>query len=352
MRRKNKVKEALFGYVGFFILIAVTVTAAVMIYEVVRNSFADDKRAISLIMLAVCLCVSLFCTTVDFIRRRFTVDTAVEDILYATEQITSGNFKVRLVPRHAYNKYDNFDLIMENFNQMAEELSKNEILKTDFISNVSHEIKTPLAIIQNYVTALQNEKLSKEERESYIKILVQASSRLTDLVMNILKLNKLENQKIVPEMQILRLDEMLAQTVFAFEEIIESKNIVIDCDIDEVSITSSFAYLEIVWNNIMSNAIKFTQNGGKISIGLKDVDGKAVVKFADTGIGMSEETGKHIFDKFYQGDTSHSKEGNGLGLALVKNVIDVLGGTISVESEVGKGTVFTVTLNGVANGKK
>lgn len=352
MKKRGKLKRALSGYFAFFSVIAVTVTATVMIYDVVRDAYADDTAAISAIMLIVCLGVSLFCTTIDAVRRSFTVDRSVEEILEATERMTSGDFNVRLTPRHAFNKYDDFDCIMENLNQMAAELSKNEILKTDFISNVSHEIKTPLAVIQNYAVALQNEKLSKEERSEYVKTLVRASARLTDLVMNILKLNKLENQKIVAETQVVRLDEMLAQTVFAFDEPLESKGIILDCDLEEISVTTSPSYLEIVWNNLLSNAIKFTPSGGKIFIRLSKSDGNAIVKVKDTGIGMNEETGKRIFDKFYQGDTSHAKEGNGLGLALVKKVIDVLGGKISVESELNKGTTFTVTIGGVVDGKR
>lgn len=346
MKRKNNLKTALLGYVLFFCTIAFTVSITVLIYEAVRSSFDGKKSIVALVMLVVCVGVSLLCTTIDAIRRKVTVDGTVNEILDATEQITSGNFKVRLVPRHSYNNYDDLDLIMENLNQMAEELSKNEILKSDFISNVSHEIKTPLAVIQNYATAIQNDKISDQEKKAYAKTLVGASKRLSDLVMNILKLNKLENQKIVDEEIDVRLDEMIAQTIFGFEDAIDAKNITLDCDIDEVSVKSSPSYLEIVWNNLLSNAVKFTPDGGSINISVKRINGKAVVKFVDTGIGMTEETGKRIFDKFYQGDTSHAKEGNGLGLALVKRVIDVLGGKISVESQLGKGTSFTVTLNG------
>lgn len=346
MKRGNKFGNALFGYVAFFIVVAFTVTAAILIYDSLRRALGEDTGVIAVVMLVVCIGVSFICTTLDALRRRLTSERAVEEILEATEQMASGNFKVRLRPRHSFARYDDLDLIMENVNQMAEELSKNEVLKTDFISNVSHEIKTPLAVIQNYATALQNEKLSKEERKTYVETLVGASVRLTALVMNILKLNKLENQRLTPEFETVRIDEQLAQAVFAVEELLDEKHIELDCDIVETEVKSSPSYLELVWNNLISNAVKFTHDGGKIFISVKKINGKAVVKIADTGIGMSEETGRHIFDKFYQGDTSRAKEGNGLGLALVKRVIDVLGGEIKVESELGKGSEFTVTLCG------
>lgn len=347
MKKNKNVKTAILSYVGFFVIIATTVTAAVILYDFVKRAYPNDATTVAVIMLVVCLGLSLICSAIDALRRKRTVDASVEQILNATEQITAGNFNVFLAPRHSYKNYDDFDLIKENVNLMAKELSKNEVLKTDFISNVSHEIKTPLAIIQNYATALQNEKLSPDERKAYVKTLVQASTRLNDLVINVLKLNKLENQTFAAETQAVRLDETLAQAIFGFEDLIESKNLVLDCDVEEITLTSSQALLETVWNNLLSNAIKFTPQGGKISVSLKKNGDNAVVKIADTGIGMNAETGKRIFDKFYQGDASRAKEGNGLGLALVKKIIDVLGGEISVESELGKGTIFTVSIGDV-----
>lgn len=342
--KKKHVKRVLLGYISFFLTIALTVTAVVLIHERVRTNYANSKTKIALIMLAVCFTLSLICSLIDALRRKLTTDRAVEQILEATEKITTGNFKIILTPRHSYSNYDDLDVIMDNLNKMARELSKNEVLKTDFISNVSHEIKTPLAIIQNYSTALQNENLTPEQRSEYIKVLNEASLRLNDLVLNVLKLNKLENQNLSPEKTVVRLEELLTLSVFNFEEAIEKKNLTLECDFDEVSITTSPSYLEIVWNNLLSNAVKFSNENGTIKISLKKENGEAIVKFSDNGCGMNSETGKRIFDKFYQGDTSHAKEGNGLGLALVKKVIALLGGKIKVESKLGKGTTFTVVL--------
>ena len=226
---------------------------------------------------------------------------------------------------------------------MASDLSKSEILKSDFISNVSHEIKTPVAVIKNYSVLLEKEN-DPEKRAQYRRELVRASNRLSNLVGNILKLNKLENQELIVEKKAFRLDGALEEAIVAFESQIEKKELEIECDLEEISIVSSESHLEIVWNNLISNAIKFTEKGGKVGVSCKWVDGMATVEISDTGCGIDSETGKHIFDKFYQGDTSHSGEGNGLGLALVKKVIDTLGGEISVKSELGKGTTFTVRL--------
>lgn len=331
------------GALFFFLTIALTVTVAVMLYGYVDEKSGGDRATISLVMFLVIIFLSLLCTVIDIFRRRFMVDTPVERILDATEKIAAGDFSVRLPIRHAYGKYDEYDYVMENLNVMAAELEKSNILKTDFISNVSHELKTPLTVIKNYALLLQTET-DEETRKNYAKALAEGADRLSALVSNILKLSKLENEKILPEMQEFRLDESLAECILGFEDRIETKGLEIVADLDEISVFSSKNYLEIVWNNLLSNAVKFTNDGGRVEIKLKKAAGDIVVSVTDTGCGIDAATGEKIFEKFYQGDTSHAQEGNGLGLALVKRVIDVLGGEISVKSELGLGTTFTVSL--------
>lgn len=348
-KRVNKTSVVL-GIIGFFLLVACITTVAIMTFAAVSDSYGEDRTAIALIMFAVVAVMSAFCTVVDYLRRRFTVDKPVNEILQATDEIAQGNFDVRLSPRHTYNHYDEYDYVMENLNKMSAELAKSEVLRTDFVSNVSHELKTPLAIIRNYAVELKRSDLSKDKREEYADTLSSTALRLSNLVSNILSLNKLENQQITSQKELVRLDELLAVSVLGFEDAIDGKNIDLQCDFDETSIETLPNYLEIVFNNLMSNAVKFTPNGGRIMVSLKCENGVAKVSVKDSGCGISTDTGKRIFDKFYQGDTSHASEGNGLGLALVKKVIDVLGGEISVESEVGKGSTFTVVLKGAVSG--
>ena len=270
------------------------------------------------------------------------------EILEVTKLMTRGNFKVSLKTKHTYNDYDAYDMIKEDLNKMAKELSKSEMLKNDFIANVSHEIKTPLAVINSYAKVLSDSSISEDERKKYLHNLQLSCNKLNTLVTNILKLNKLENQKLLPEFTSFNLSELLSDQILQFEELLEKKNIELVCDIeDDLVINSEKNYLEIVFNNLMSNAIKFSHNSGIINISLKKQDDKYTIIFKDNGCGMDSETGKHIFDKFYQADTSHSKEGNGLGLALVKKVIDIIGGKISVESEIGVGTTFTIVIKEV-----
>ncbi len=340
MKNSRKHFKQFLGYLLFFLLVTFVVTAAFITYVLVSD---ENNKVISFVMIITILLVSTLLTICDIIRRKIMIDKPLNEILSATEKIASGDFSVRLKPSHSYDKFDEFDLIKDNLNAMTMELEKTEVLKTDFISNVSHEIKTPVSIIKSYASLLENES-DPEKRAEYRHQISLASARLSELVSNILQLNKLENQALHLEYTMVRLDDMITDAIINFERLIDEKELVLECDFDEVVVSTSKSHLEIVWNNLISNAIKFTDKGGKIHASVKWVDGEAIVQISDTGCGIDAETGKRIFDKFYQGDTSHAGEGNGLGLALVKKVIDVLGGEISVSSELGKGTTFTVKL--------
>ncbi len=333
------------GYLIFFITVFFAVTVAIAIYVEAINTFPNSKGKVALIMLLTIAFISLTCTVIDVFRRKLMVERPTERILNATRQMAQGDYTVKLEIKHPYGHYDEYDLIFDNLNKLGDELSKTEVLSKDFLSNVSHELKTPLAVIQSYATALNNPRLSAEDRSQYSAVLVETSKKLTALVTNVLKLNKLENQKSVPKSELIDLEDMLANCIIGYEGAFLQKEIEVFCDFDKVNVVSDVDLLEIVWNNLLSNAVKFTDNGGKIHVLLKKERGYALVTIKDTGCGIPSATGQRIFDKFYQGDGSHSEEGNGLGLALVKKVIDILGGKISVESQVGVGTSFTVRLS-------
>jgi signal transduction histidine kinase len=280
----------------------------------------------------------------DYIRRKIMVDRPTKAITEATEEIMSGDFSVRIQPMQS-SGMEGFNQIATAINQMAEELGSVETLRTDFIANVSHEMKTPLAVMQNYGTLLQSPDLSEEKRMEYAKGVTDASRRLSEMMTNILKLNRLENQKIFPETNEFDLGEQLCECLLQFENVWEKKNIEIDTDIaEDIKVEADAELLSLVWNNLFSNAFKFTEEGGSVSLQLTASEHHAIIKVKDTGCGMTAEVGAHIFEKFYQGDTSHSVQGNGLGLALVKKVIDILQGEIGVESVVGVGTTFTVKI--------
>ena len=283
----------------------------------------------------------------DFIRRRIMVDKPVKMISDTAEKIMNGDFSARVKLMRG-SGMEGFNQISESINAMAEELSGVETLRTDFIANVSHEMKTPLAVMLNYGTLLPSSNLPEEKRIEYAKAITDASRRLADMMTNILKLGRLENQQIYPNLTTFDLGEQLCESLLQYESTWERKNIEIETDIAEgVLISADAELLSLVWNNLFSNAFKFTESGGRVTLALA-VDGKyATVKVTDTGCGMSAEVGAHIFEKFYQGDTSHATQGNGLGLPLVKRVVDITQGEISVESAVGVGTTFTVKIRRV-----
>ena len=347
MRTKLNKKSG-FSYIGaliFFVTIALVIQTALVVYEYIRER-TDDLGLVALLMLGMIVILSGLCTVADVIRRKIMVDRPVAKILSATERIACGDFSARVDIEHTYDKYDEFDLISEDLNSMAEALSKSEMLKSDFISNVSHELKTPLAVIDSYSKKLSDKDIDEECRIKYVGTIRSATAKLSKLVTNILLLNKLENQHLRPEFKRVDLCSLLSDSVLVFESLIEEREITLECDIDTLYINSSSDYLEIVFNNLISNAIKFTEAGGRVTVRLYPIGDGAAVEISDTGCGISEDVGKHIFDKFYQGDSSHSSEGNGLGLAMVKKVIDILGGEIKVESQIGVGSKFTIILRG------
>ena len=278
-------------------------------------------------------------------RMKAAYDTPLQRISAATKQVAAGDFTVRIEPIHDEGKEDYLDLMIHDLNAMIAELGSIETLKTDFISNVSHEIKTPISVIQNYARLLQSDGLTEETRQEYSAAISGAASRLSTLITNILKLNRLENQQIGLTGSSFDLSANLTECLLGFETVWEEKQIEIEPEIEDgVMIRSDPELLSIVWNNLLSNAFKFTEPGGTVGVSLKQEAGTAVVSVSDNGCGISPDEARHIFDKFYQGDTSRASQGNGLGLALVRRIIEMTGGEISMESGPGKGSVFTVKL--------
>lgn len=352
--KDRQIRQVLFSlrrFFTFFVIICFVITCCMLLFlgrlesAIGKDLLNANIEQAAKYTFANILLLSFLCTVVDEVRRRFTVERPVRRIIQAAAKIMKGDFSVRIQPIHSADSMDGFDTIIDYFNQMARELSGIETLRTDFIANVSHELKTPLAVIQNYGTLLQQPELPEEKRIEYAKQVSDAARRLADLISNILKLNKLENQQIFPLQKRYDLGEQLCECLLRFERLWEEKNLDLNTELEEdVYVETDAELLTLIWNNLFSNAIKFTDTGGRISLELKTEGDYAVVRISDTGCGISPEVGRHMFEKFYQGDTSHATQGNGLGLALVKRVAEIVGCDISVESEVGTGTTFTVKL--------
>lgn len=348
MKWNHPVRRSLFSFRSYFVVFlgsAFIVTCSILLFTAPVNvTDMPELRMRAAATFGNIVFLSLALTMLNSLWQRWIIGRPVKRILKATEQIAAGDFSVRIAPSHVFGSTNELDAIIENFNLMAQELSGVETLRTDFISSVSHELKTPLAVIQNYAAMLKSPTLSEEERLLYAQQIFDATKRLSELITNILKLNKLENQQIFMERSAYLLGEQLCDCLLGFEELWEQKKLEIETDLPDVTIHADAELLRLVWNNLFSNAIKFTPDGGKITVTLEDQSAYVQVQIRDTGCGMSTDTGRHIFEKFYQGDASHATLGNGLGLALVKRVIDITGGEISVDSALGKGSTFTVRL--------
>lgn len=265
----------------------------------------------------------------------------IEELRYSLKQVANGDFTVRIDSKTRLTPISEMNA---DFNSMVKELSGIETLRTDFVANVSHEFKTPLSAIEGYATLLQNTKITEERRREYVEKIISNTHALSTLTGNILKLSKLENQDCVTDKVHYSLDEQLRLVMLNLESEWTVKNIELDIDLQNVVYYGNEGLLYLVWYNLISNAIKFSENSGKIEIRLIADDEKATVAIKDHGCGIGIEERKHIFDKFYQADGAHSSEGNGLGLALVKRIVTLCKGEISVISQKAKGSTFTVEL--------
>ena len=273
----------------------------------------------------------------------------LNEMIHAIKRISKGDFKVHI--QETFHERSDFGILQRSFNHMASDLDGIEMFRNDFINNFSHEFKTPIVSIQGFAHQLKAGGLSPEEEREYIRIIADESDRLAKMSTNILLLSKLENQAIVTDKTEFWLDEQLRTCLVLLEKQWGAKDIELNLELDAVKYYFNENMLSQVWLNLFGNAIKFTPRGGTVSCRLTTDDKAVTVAISDTGIGMSQETKRHIFDKFYQGDTSHTGDGNGIGLNIVSRILYLCGGSVSVESEIGSGSVFTVTLPVVTNEK-
>lgn len=261
-------------------------------------------------------------------------------LMNAVDRIADGDYSVRLDIRSP----EEFRKLSDKFNHMAMELGNAELLHSDFINNFSHEFKTPIVSIRGFARALKWEDLSDAERNEYLDIIIEESDRLSELSSSVLNLSKIEQQTSLTDLKLLNLSEQLRLGIALLDGRLNSKNLNISFDAEEIFIKGNEEMLKQVWINLLDNAIKFSPDGGLISIQLSRSEKAVTVSVSDQGIGMSAETMQHAFDKFYQGDLSHTTKGNGIGLSLVKKIIELHGGTITLTSVLHGGSRVSVLL--------
>ena len=265
----------------------------------------------------------------------------LEKLSSASKAVAKGDYGIQLQYDGRVEEVDN---TIRNFNFMVRELNSVETLRKDFISNASHEMKTPLSAITGYATLLQDPDCTQQEQQACLEKILFHTNKLNDLAYAILQLARVENQSVLPAPSAYRLDEQLREAIVALENQWRSKHTELILDMPEVTFTGQRVLLLQVWQNLISNAIKFTEDGGAVAVTLEETADAVTVQIRDNGIGMDEETQAHIFEKFYQGDTSHRGEGHGLGLAFCREALDLCGYEIAVESRPGEGSCFTVLL--------
>lgn len=339
-KERLNIKEFLTSYIALLLLVGIQTGLIVSS----RFLSLDDFWQINIIMIYWAIVALIFCIVTNIqIKKQY--ELPMKKLGDAARKVANGDFSIYIEPIHSADAYDYIDVMFLDFNVMVQELGSIETLKNDFVSNVSHEIKTPLAIIKNYSTSLKLENLSVDTKNEYIETISTTTDKLSDLVTNILKLNKLENQEIDANFEQFNVCQQLSECVLRFESMWDEKNIDLEIDIeDRVIINSDKNLLEIVWNNLLSNAIKYTKPGGKVTVLQTSNSHSITIKVTDTGCGMNKETVHHIFDKFYQADPSRSTEGNGLGMTLTMRIIEIIEGTLSVSSKLNEGSTFIVTI--------
>lgn len=306
---------------------------------VLKETFVKPQTGLIIVCSIVSLLLISQVVAVLWMNR---ITRPAEHMIKAVEKVAEGDFDIRIDTKGFKNEMLEMG---QNLNKMIEELGSIELMRSDFVSNVSHEFRAPLSSIQGYVTLLSSPQSTEEQKKEYFQLLQDSARQLSSLVDNVLKLSRLQSRNIISQPVEFTLDEQLRRAVLMFEMQWGEKELELELDMPETEYYGSEELLAQVWINLIGNAVKFTPQGGRIGVKIDNSDSKFVkVIISDTGEGMTEEVRKHIFEKFYQGDRSHKSMGNGLGLALVKTICSLTGSDISVESEPGKGSTFTVCL--------
>lgn len=337
---KHTLKVSTLFSLCVFILLTFTIIIGFVVISVLYrlNIINNPSPQIILIWFAV---ISII---IGFVLSHITdkrVLSSIIELNEAAKKVAKGNFSVSINENFIAEE---IHTMAHNFNIMTRELANTEVFRSDFINNVSHEFKTPLSAIEGYATLLQSQNITEERRQVYISKIIYNTKRLSNLTENILQLSRLESQEIPIAKNNYSLDEQIRETILLFQQDWDNKKIDLDIELETVIYNGNPELLGQVWQNLLENAIKFTEPNGIIEVHMYSEKNNITVTVSDNGPGMDEQTKQRVFEKFYQGNTSHSTEGNGLGLTLVKRIVELHNGEITVSSQLGNGTEFTVKL--------
>lgn len=342
---KNRELTTKLSFGVFFCILATNIITGVTFIFLMQHGFFSVWQLTSILLIVLMFIASTVIGSVAAILLSRFFLQPIDNLRKAMERVKNGDYTAKVKPiERPMRKNATIAQLEDSFNAMTAELRNTELMRKDFISNFSHEFKTPIASVKGMAKQLYAGEVNEEQANEFLKIIYEESARLADLSDEILLLTRLEKQQIVPEQKTYSLDEQLRRCMLLFEEAWSEKNLDIDMDLDEIDYHSNEDLLAHVWNNLLGNAVKFTPANGSLFVSAKKLPTCIEVCIKDTGIGMDTETIAHIFDKFYQGDPSHTTPGNGLGLALVKKILTLIGGNISVESKPQEGSAFTVLL--------
>lgn len=348
MKGKNRLLRHVFGFSIFLMMVTISFSASYFIVSYFYHMFGIHTASYLRHLITTIIGFFLF-GGVGFMFARMIRSkqrNLFQEIIDALKRIARGDFSVQL---ETLKQEDPFKTLIDHINHMAKQLKEMEDMRQEFISNVSHEIQSPLTSISGFARALQYDQLSTDERAHYLSIIETESKRLSKLSDNLLKLTSLESSNHPFEQKSYRLDKQIRAIILACEVQWVEKEIDMDVSLEKVTIVADEDLMSQVWTNLIHNSIKFTPRMGRIRLNLQEVDNKAIIKISDTGIGISKKDQIHVFERFYKADKARerSKGGSGLGLSIVKKIIEMHKGTIMVDSEEGKGTTFTITITNI-----
>lgn len=326
------------GILCFACTVSLGITAFIRVSFMSGEHKTNDIRDLILLGLAALICAIIGSVLMFFATKL--ISKPIEKISELTKEIAKGNFKVKM----DYKSEDEIGVLVNNLNLMVKELNNMEYLRKDFMSSVSHEFKTPISSIQGFVEIIKDKNLSPEKFEEYTDIIIEETKRLSNLSSNILKLSRLDNQVIQTRKVKFSLDEQIRKTLLILEEQWSKKNLELEINLEKIDYEGDEELIQQIWVNLIGNAIKFSNDYSSLKVTLRKKLNYITAEIEDEGIGISEESKSRIFERFYQGDSSRADDGNGLGLAIVNKIIEISGGKIYFESEVGKGTRFTIEL--------